>query len=335
MKVDTAELRNKVLETLRGRMTVDEAVAVADVLLWADMSGITIQGIVKLIGSEPLQDVVPTGDIIVERDTALSRLINAGGHPAPVVCRLATDVAIDKAAHHGFGMVGVHNTLSSNTTQAFYAERMANEDLIGIVTSSCPASTAPFDSIDPLLGSNPLGFAFPTDGDPLVFDMATSAMTWSGLDLAHVQGENLSPNSAIDHDGNATADPLEAMRGALLPFDHGYKGAGLGLVVEVLAGPLVRAAYCDQTWRGEWGSLFIAFDPGLLVDVGDFKRQCSDLMRTIKESRTRSGAGGIRLPGERATACRRTARETGTVDIEDAVLHELGYVQPDGRWRDA
>jgi len=186
---------------------------------------------------------------------------------------------------------------------------------------------APFDSIDPLFGTNPIGFSFPTEDDPLVFDMATSAMTWYGLILAKAQGADIPHDMAIDHEGNPTTNPGQAMKGALLPFDRGYKGSALGMVIEVVAGPLVRAAYCDVAGEGEWGSLFIAIDPEVVVGREEFKRNCSDLIRKIKASRRREGADALRLPGERARSFRRTAQETGMVEIDDALLRELGYLQ--------
>jgi L-2-hydroxycarboxylate dehydrogenase (NAD+) len=219
--------------------------------------------------------------------------------------------------------VGVHNYFSSNGAQAYYAELIAKKDLIGIVMCSQPASVAPFGSIDPLLGTNPIGFSFPTNDEPLVFDMATSAMTWYGLVLAEAQGKEISNNKAIDKDGNPTNDPAEAMRGALLPFERDYKGAGIGMVIEIMAGPLVKAAYADL--KGEWGALFIAIDPDLLVDVKEFKTNCSDLIRKIKTSRKKPGTEEIRLPGERARQAREEAQKTGMVEIDKAVLKELDY----------
>jgi len=234
---------------------------------------------------------------------------------------------IRKAKEHGFAIVGVHNTFSSNGAQAYYAERIAKEDLIGIVLSRSPGSVAVFDGIDPMFGTNPIGFSFPTNDEPLVFDMATSAMTWYGLILAKARGEKIPENMAIDKNGELTTDPAEAMNGALLPFDRGYKGAGLGIVVEIMAGPLVAAAYCDnKTFTEEWGSTFIAIDPGLLVDIETFKANCSDLIAKVKASRKREGDDEIRLPGERARAALKEAEASGMVEVEEAVLKELGYI---------
>jgi Malate/L-lactate dehydrogenase len=120
-----------------------------------------------------------------------------------------------------------------------------------------------------MFGTNPIGFGFPAAADSIVFDMATSALTWYGLVLARARGDAIPADVAVDASGEPTTDPAHAMEGALLPFDRGFKGAGLGMAVEILAGPLVGAAFCAI--EGEWGNTIIALDPGLLVDGERFK----------------------------------------------------------------
>lgn len=328
MKISVAELRQKVLHTLEGKgFSTEDSKSITDYLMWAEMSGIKTQGIIKMTGTEPLQNIKPKHEIKIERDTKLSQLINGGAKPAPLVSQKATGVAIEKAKEHGFGIVGVRNTFSSNGAQAFYAEKIANEDLIGIVCSRSPASVTGFGSIDPLWGTNPIGFGFPTENEPLVFDMATSAMTFYGLILAKARGEKIPDNMAIDADGNPTNNPERAMNGAILPFDRGYKGAGLGMVIEMLAGPLVNSAWIDnKTFTEEWGSLFMAIDPNLLVDTDVFKKNASNLISKVKGSRKKEGAEEIRLPGERATEARKEAESTGEVEVEEAILRELKFI---------
>lgn len=326
MKVPIESIRNKVINTFEKNFSNNEAANIAEYLIWAEMSGIKTQGLVKMVGAEPLQNIEPQHEVKIERDTKLSQLINAGAHPAPFVSKIATDVVIEKAKKHGFAIVSVHNTYSSNGAQAYYAECIAKADLIGIVMARSPGAMAPFDSIDPLFGTNPVGFSFPTQNDPLVFDMATSAMTFYDLILARARGEKIPENIAIDKDGNSTVDPNKAMDGAILPFDRSYKGSGLGMVVELMAGPLASSVYCDcETYDKEWGSTFIAIDPELLVDINKFKAETSDFIEKIKNSRKKAGANNIRIPGERAATEYKKAFESGFIDVEDFILEQLGY----------
>ncbi len=327
MKVSITELRQKVLATFKQKgFNETDANRMADVLLWADMSGIRPMGVAKMIGSEPVQNEKPNVPIEVVRDTKLSQLINAHRASAPLVCQQATDVVIEKAKEHGFGTVGINNTHCSSSALAYYVDRIAKENLIGIMMSRAGGSVAPFGSADPLFGTDPMAFGFPTNDEPLLFDMATSPVTWTGLLLAKARGEQLPENMAIDSEGDPTTDPAKALEGAMFPFDHGYKGSGLGMVVEVLAGPLVASAYCDFKNAETYGNVIMAIDPELFVDTADFKANCSDMIKIIKTSRKQKGVDEIRLPGERARIAYKEAEKTGIVDVDETVLKELGYL---------
>jgi len=327
MKIPLTELRVKVLKTFTDKgFSEHDANRIADVLLWAEMSGIKPMGIAKLIGSEPVQNEKVDAQARITRDTKLSQLINADHTPAPLICQQATDTVIQKAKDHGFGLVGVNNFWCSSAALGYYVERIAREDLIGVCLSRSGGITAPFGSADPLFGTNPIAFAFPTNEEPIVFDMATSILTWTGLILAKNKGEQLPEGFAIDHEGNPTTDPGKAVEGAIFPFDHSYKGSGLGMVAEIMAGPLVASAYCDFQNQKDYGQLFIAIDPELLVDTATFKEQCSDMVRIMKNARKQKGVDEIRLPGERARAAYTQAEASGEVDVEETVLRELGYI---------
>lgn len=323
MKIVVDELRSKMLGTLEGRFSKSDSERIVDVLLWADMSGIKTQGVIKFTGTEPLQDIVPKHEVKLERETPVSALIDAGANPAPLVAQDATDRAIEKAKASGLSIVGVHNIFSSTGAQAFYAHRIAEAGFIGVVQSSPPTSTAAFGSVEPLFGTNPIAFSFPTLDEPLIFDMTTSAMTWYGLVLADAQGVSIPQGVAIDADGKETTDPAAAMKGALLPFGNDYKGASMAMVVEILSGVLAGAAYCAA--EGEWGSSFIVIDPEVLIGRDEFRRRCSDMIEKMKSARALPNVESIRLPGERASRCYNESVASGFVDVDEAILMKLGY----------
>jgi L-2-hydroxycarboxylate dehydrogenase (NAD+) len=328
MKIAIDELKEKIRITLKDKNFNDsDTTRIVDYLLWAEMSGIKTQGLVKMTGTEPLQDIQPLYNPKIERDTQLSQLIDGGANPAPVVASLATEIAISKAKEHGFAIVGARNTFSSNGAQSYYAEKIAENDLIGFVCSRSPASAAGFGSVEPIFGTNPFSYSFPTNDAPFSFDMATSAMTFYGLVLAKAKNETIPENMAIDKDGNPTTDPAAAMDGAILPFDHSYKGSGLAMMVEMFAGPFINGAWVDnKTFKEEWGSLVIAIDPNLLVDVDIFKENASQMIKDIKSARKGVGVDEIRLPGVRSTQQRLEAKASGFVDVDEVILHQLGYV---------
>lgn len=61
---------------------------------------------------------------------------------APIVSYQAVETAIQKAKERGMAIVGVNNTHSSNLTQAYYVEKIAQQDLIGVSEIPLPGERA-------------------------------------------------------------------------------------------------------------------------------------------------------------------------------------------------
>ncbi len=325
MRIKITDLREQIVGLLKANLTDSQAAAVADYLVWAEMTNNKTQGIVKMIGTEPIQSIVPEAEMKVVKDTKLSQIIDAGKNPAPLSATRAMDTAIQKANEHGFAIVGVRNTFSSNGAQAYYVEKIAREGLIGIMMSRSPAAASAFGGIEPVFGTNPIGIAFPTNDDPLVFDAATSAMTFYGLVLAKTRGEQIAEGVALDREGNETTDPAAVMDGgSIRPFDKGYKGSGFAMLVEVLGGPLLSGAWIDnKTFDKEWGTVVMVIDPDLMAGREEFKANVSDMIAQLKSARTKSG-DTVRLPGETSKAAYHAALDSGELDIDDAVAKTLG-----------
>ena len=323
MKIGIAELRERILEML-GSMPKADADAVADYFIWAEMSGNKTQGIIKMGGSDPIQNIVRTHAPKIEKETPVSALIDGGRNPAIVVADMADEIAIKKARASGIAIVGARNTFSSNGSQAYYSEKIAKQDLIGIMMSRSPGTVAPFGSIDPIFGTNPLGFGFPTMDSPILFDAATSAMTFYGVVVADAKGEELPESAgAMDRDGNPTRRPSDVIGdGSLAPFGGHYKAAGFSMMIELLAGPLIGAGYCDKDGKESWGTVIIAIDPGILTDVSDFKKNCSDFVRKIRESRTHVGES-IRMPHDESRRKYNEAERDGFVEIDDVLFTKI------------
>lgn len=328
MKINTEDLKSLIKKTLTSTYYSDsEAEQIAEVLIYAEMAGKNTQGVLKLVGAEPIQSVKPKYPAKTIKETKLSALIDGSGNPGILIANMATDLAIRKCKENGFGIVGTNNTFSSTGVIGFYVNKITQNDFVGIVMSSSPGSVAPYGSIEALFGTNPLAVGFPTTEDPIIFDMATSAITFYGLIRAKALGEKLPEGVAMDKDGNLTTDPEKAIEGAILPFDKSYKGSGLGMMVEILAGPLVGADFADTNPGKGWGNLFIAIDPDLLIGKEEFKETCSELINMLKSSKTDPKVGKIRIPGEESLKNKKQVEKIGELEIEDKLLQELTSLQ--------
>jgi LDH2 family malate/lactate/ureidoglycolate dehydrogenase len=72
----------------------------------------------------------------------------------------------------------------------------------------------------------------------------------------------------------------------------------------------------------DYGFLFIAFDPGLLIPAEAFKRQVSELIDRIKAVPRQPGVEAIRIPSERAFGERQRRRVEGIV-VQRTVVEAL------------
>lgn len=323
MKVKLTELNELIKKILVSKYySESQAEDIAEVLLYAEMTGKNTQGMLKLMGTEPIQNIKPQYEPKVIKDTKVSALIDGGGNPGILISKMATKTSIEKCKENGFAIVGTKNTFSSTGVIGYYAGEMTRNDFIGIVMAGSPGGVAPFGGVDPLFGTNPMAFGFPTNDWPIIFDAATSAITWYGLVRAKALGQEIPEGVAIDHEGNITTDPANAMDGAILPFDKGPKSSGLSLVVEILTGPLVEAIYPGSE-DGGWGNLFIAIDPELLTSREKFKEGSTKLIQAIKKSRKAKGQDRIHIPGWKGIDNKEKIEKTGEIEIEDKLYNEL------------
>lgn len=321
MKIKITELRGLVTKALTSKYySQDEAEKIADVFLYAELTGKNTQGILKLLGSEPAQDIKPKYPPKVIKETELSTLIDGGGAAGPLAAQVATDKVIEIANKKGFGIAGTNNTFSSVGAISYYARKIAQHDLIGIITASSPRGVLHFGGIEPAYGTNPIAFGFPTNDYPIVFDMAASAITWYGLVRAKALGQKLPENVAVDKEGKPTIDPEAAMKGAILPFDRSYKGSGLAMVVELLAGALTGASFVFD--EGDWGTFYMAFSPDLLIGVEKFKSNSSELIKKVRAGKTAPGST-IHIPGYDTETKVAEIMKSGEVDMEEKLIQQL------------
>lgn len=300
-----------------------EVEIICDVLMHAQLRG-NNQGVVKLIGPGIPKDPTAT-PIEISHETDVSATVDGGRNHAMVVVNHAVDVALVKAGDMGVGIVGVNSLGTSSGAIGYYARRIADHGMIGIVLASAPPSVAPHGSYEPVFGTNPLAIAVPSRDDPVVLDMATAAMALYGVIEAKTAGRELPADMAYTSDGHLTTDPGEALNGALRTFDKSSKGSGLSFMVQALAGPLVGAQYAgigDVT--NNWGGhLIIALDPDLLRGQDAVREGVSAMVDKIKTKSRLPGVEEILVPGERGNRRVEAAMSASEVWVEDNVYEEL------------
>ena len=239
-------------------------------------------------------------EIVVEKETSLSCLIDAGGNIGICALHFAADLLVNKAKTSGFAIIGIHNSSPPGTGPAgYYVERIAREGFIGVVFCGSSKMVAPSGSSERAFGSNPVAIGIPAGGEPIVLDMATSVMPVFKVAEALIKGETLPPNVGYDAAGIPSQSPKEILlSGALMTFDRGPKSSGLALMVELFANALTGGCLPGDPDSQNWGNLAFAIDPDLLVGREAFLKNVDRTMAHIKGLKRTDPARDIHLPGE-------------------------------------
>eukprot|EP00325_Prymnesiales_sp_UTEX-LB-985_P031008 CAMPEP_0174738274 /NCGR_PEP_ID=MMETSP1094-20130205/69653_1 /TAXON_ID=156173 /ORGANISM="Chrysochromulina brevifilum, Strain UTEX LB 985" /LENGTH=417 /DNA_ID=CAMNT_0015941643 /DNA_START=90 /DNA_END=1343 /DNA_ORIENTATION=+ len=300
--------------------TTAEANVMKDAMMWAQLRD-NNQGFIKLTsgGLAKSGDGAPK----IEKDSPTGARVNGNQAMSMVVMDYAVDVAIEKALASNVGVVGTFNTSQSCGALGFYAEKIATAGLVGVLMVTSPEFVAPHGAKQPILGTNPITCAVPTDQGLFLVDQATAAFPWFGLLEAQTAGVPIPEGVAFDSDGIPTTDASKALKGALRTFDRGYKSSNLALMVELLAGPLVGAAHINKLSAKSWGNLVIAIHPRMLGDANTFYKNAGEVLTRVRNAERLPGVDAIIIPGEREAKVAEARLAVGTVPVEPNMLNAL------------
>lgn len=334
VRVSIPRLVNLICLSLRseGHTSSQDIRTIGDVVLYAELRD-NNQGVMKILNGDlkrhPFQ-----GEIIVEHETPVSAKLRGGKRIGMCVMSDAVNLALEKATANGVAVVGMSGYASSTGALGYWARKIASTGNVGIVMSTCPEMVAPHGSFEPVYGTNPIAIGFPSSPQPIVLDMATSAISWYAVVTAAALGHRLPADDlAYDRHGYLTGDPLAVLqKGALRPFDLSYKSSHLALCVELLAGALVGAAVEDKHAAKNWGSLVLVISPAALgIDPQELDERVHALRTRLKSAKPLEPGGEAVLPGQRGDAAEALALERGWVLMEERVVDALERAAEDRR----
>ena len=323
----TAEQERSIILEILTRMNVkkEHAEIVADATLDANLKGFSSHGIGRFnqyVKGIKLGNIRTDKDIEIETETPAMALINGNHIFGHVVAYKAMELAIQKAKEIGIAIIGVHDSNHFGVA-GYYSDMAVMEDMIGLVIANTEPAVAPIGGKEPILGTNPIAIGIPSNKHYVSVDMATSASARGKLLEAVRKGQKIPENVALDENGNPTIDPECALRGSILPFGA-HKGYALAFMIEILAGPLVKAAY-GKAVRGTAnpedmctkGDLIMAIDPSKFVDINEFKEDVDEFIAEIKNS-----GENIFIPGDMEVRNVKKAKKEG-LPIDDKLYLQL------------
>ena len=249
--------------------------------------------------------------------------VDAGNGFAQPALAAARSLLVEKARSAGIAVLAIRN---SHHFAALWpdVEPFADEGLVALSVVNSMTCVVPHGADRPLFGTNPIAFAAPrANGDPIVFDLATSAIAHGDVQIAARKGERLPAGMGVDSLGQPTQDPKAILEGgALLPFG-GHKGSALSMMVELLAAALTGGNFSFEfDWSNHpgaktpWtGQLLIVIDPSKSAGQ-NFAERSQELVRQMH------GVGLKRLPGDRRHQHRAKAKVDG-IALDPQTLADL------------
>ena len=324
------EIGVKALE--KAGVGLKDAETAVSVLLLADLRGVETHGISRLLMYIPriLKGLInPQPNIRIEYLTPALRIVHGDDGLGTVVGVRGMKEAIEGAKEMGVCFVGCRDSNHFGAA-APYVLMACEQKMLGIAGTNAAPTMAPWGGLARLLGNNPLAIGVPCDGDdPFVLDMAMSFS--SRARIRHIAEEkgSIPEGWALDSHGRPTVDPIEALKGFVLPIGT-YKGFGLTMAIDILSGVLTGAGFATgvkthvQQWKEpqHLGHFFIVIDPVRIMPWDVFSTRMQEMFRRLLRNASVDPNIPVLIPGEPEARLERE-RRLGGIPMSQKTVNTL------------
>jgi len=202
------------------------------------------------------------------------------------------------------------------TSLGYFTRQIAQAGMIGLGMTNASPIVAPPGGKTRVIGTNPFAFSVPGDdgGVAMQFDQSTTTVALGKITMAKAAGERIPEGWAVDAEGKPTTDPEAALKGSLVSMG-GYKGWGLGLMVEILAAGMtggvvsrdVNPLKAPEGAPHDLGQFYLLIDPST---SSEFTGRLAQVMAGVALDE------GARMPGQ-------GKEEQDPVQLEEPVWAQL------------
>jgi len=324
----------------------EEARICAEVLITSDLRGIESHGVARL---KYYYDRIRAGvqssrtEVEIVKETETTAVLDGHHGMGHVIAQRAMRLAMDKARKYGMGAVAVRNGTHYGIA-GYYPLMAAREGMIGLSVTNARPSIAPTFGSEPMLGTNPIAFAAPSDLEyPFCLDAATAITQRGKIEVAARAEKPVPEGWVIDAAGQPLTDAEQILAdlgqatAALLPLGGagellaGYKGYGLATMVEILSASLSGGVFLkdllgfapDGSRRPFMlGHFFLAIDIEHFVPLEVSKQITGGILRALQSSRKAAGQDRIYVAGEKEYEREKEVRQRG-IAVNRNLRHEL------------
>lgn len=313
--------REDIIAVLRGILekygfSDQKAMKVAQVFTDNSMEGVYSHGINRF---ERFVKYIKEGVVIPDQEPTVKSKFQGieqwDGNRGPGILNAvsATQKAMELADTFGIGCVAMANT-NHWMRGGTYGRMAAKEGYVFIGWTNTIANLPAWGAIDRRLGNNPLVMAVPGK-KPVVIDMAMSQYSYGKLEITKLKEDKLPLPGGYDMAGNLTTDPGEILAsGRPLPIGY-WKGAGLSLLLDILATLLSdgmsTSALSKQKIESGVSQVYICISAQKLSNAASLDTLISQIIMDYKSSTPDHSTSNIIYPGERTEEMIKDHQEWG------------------------
>jgi 3-dehydro-L-gulonate 2-dehydrogenase len=249
------------------------------------------------------------------------------GHlgPGNLNATAATSRAIVLAREHGLGLVALGNT-NHWMRGGTYGWQAALAGFAFIGWTNTTPNMPPWGARSSKLGNNPLIIALPRNHAPVVLDIAMSQFSYGKMERLQLRGEPLPFPGGYDEDGKLTTDPAAILRTwRALPIGY-WKGAGLALVLDLLAAVLsggqTTREIGGQKEESGLSQVFMVIDVSRPRGPDAVAQLVTAVIDDLHSAVPAADGSAARYPGESVLKIREENRRLG-VPVDDEVWRTI------------
>ncbi|HTX80181.1 MAG TPA: Ldh family oxidoreductase, partial [Longilinea sp.] len=264
-----------------------------------------------------------------------------------VIAKRSMQMAIDKAREFGMGSVAVRNSTHFGIA-GYYPLMAIQQGMIGFTVTNARPAVSPTFGVQPMLGTNPIAFGAPTDEEiPFLYDGATPITQRGKIEVLARAEKPVPEGWVIDDRGETMTDPEKTLASlgkgsaSLLPLGGagellaGYKGYGLGTMVEILSAALQTGAFLyalsgvDEDGKPRpfrVGHFFMAINIESFTSLDQFKAITGQILRDLRDSKKTPGRDRIFTAGEKEFEMLKVTRERG-IEVNLNLQKEIKFLQ--------
>ncbi len=319
VNINVQEAKDKITKIFMNvGVNKDEATIIAQMLVEADQRGVHSHGIlctaryVKLIREGKMR---PNMNINVLKDNGVVAVWDGNHSSGQILGYRSMEEAIKKAKEHGIGVVCVKGANHFGAL-AYYAQMAQRAGMIGTALGTGDSTMAPWGGCEKVIGNNPISVAAPARNEVSpVLDMAMTVVANGKVSNMKRQGATEIPEGwGLDREGVPTTSMKDYYT---IPPMAGYKGWGMAVMVDILAGVLFGGGTGDRAKDSADGPsiMMIAMDISAFNDEEKYFSDVDARINELKSSKKAKYSNGILMPGEIEANKFAASEKSGIVEV--------------------